>query len=66
MKLIWSYIKEHDVQDPKDKREILCDEKLEGLFKRKKINMFKMTQKIATVSICYVLQYIPYVNTINI
>eukprot|EP01038_Epipyxis_sp_PR26KG_P017214 gene17214-23725_t len=49
MKLIWNYIKEHDLQNPKDKREILCDEKLEGLFKRKKINMFKMTQKIATM-----------------
>lgn len=33
---IWVYIKKHDLQDPKDKRTIVADEKLEALFGGKK------------------------------
>ena len=29
---IWEYIKKHDLQDPKDKRNIIADEKLEKVF----------------------------------
>ncbi|XP_030962181.1 protein TRI1 [Quercus robur] len=32
VKQIWSYIKLHNLQNPADKREIYCDEKLKGLF----------------------------------
>ncbi|KAI8613430.1 SWIB/MDM2 domain-containing protein, partial [Chytriomyces sp. MP71] len=32
VKGIWAYIKERGLQDPSDKRFILCDEKLQGLF----------------------------------
>ncbi|CAL9222931.1 unnamed protein product [Arabidopsis halleri] len=32
LKRIWAYIKEHDLQDPQNKREILCDEKLKKIF----------------------------------
>ena len=46
-KLIWAYIKTNDLQNPQDKREILCDDRLEALFKRKKINMFKMTKALS-------------------
>lgn len=47
-KLIWAYIRENDLQNPKDKREILCDDRLESLFKKKKINMFKMTKRLCS------------------
>lgn len=30
-KHLWEYIKKHDLQDPQDKRSILCDPKLERL-----------------------------------
>lgn len=43
-KKIWEYIKANNLQNPANRREILCDEKFEKLMKRKKINMFKMTQ----------------------
>jgi len=46
-KLIWAYIKTNGLQNPQDKREILCDDRLEALFKRKKINMFKMTKALS-------------------
>ncbi|GKV47264.1 hypothetical protein SLEP1_g54178 [Rubroshorea leprosula] len=32
VKQIWSYIKTHNLQNPRDKREIFCDEKLKALF----------------------------------
>jgi len=34
-KKIWGYIKEKNLQDPSDRRKILCDEKLSDLFKKK-------------------------------
>jgi upstream activation factor subunit UAF30 len=44
---IWEYIKANDLQNPIDKREILCDAKLEVVMKRKKVSMFKMNQLIS-------------------
>lgn len=38
---VWAYIKEHDLQNPKNRKEILCDEKLELIF-GKRTDMFKM------------------------
>ncbi|KAF2541975.1 hypothetical protein F2Q68_00028892 [Brassica cretica] len=32
LKRIWAYIKEHDLQDPQDKKVIVCDEKLKKIF----------------------------------
>ena len=32
LKQIWAYIKEHNLQDPEDKKVIVCDEKLKGIF----------------------------------
>lgn len=45
-KKIWAYIKKHNRQDPKNKRNILPDEKLEKVFGtgKKAVNMFEMTK----------------------
>ncbi|KAG5238735.1 SWIB complex BAF60b domain-containing family protein [Salix suchowensis] len=32
LKLIWAHIKEHNLQDPSNKKNILCDEKLKKIF----------------------------------
>ena len=48
-KRIWAYIKEHDLQDPRDKRKILCDAALEKVLKRKSIHMFTMTKVLSAV-----------------
>lgn len=42
VKQIWVYIKEHDLQDPKDKRKIICDDNLQAVFGSKRVNMFSM------------------------
>lgn len=49
-KRLWAYIKEKDLQDPADKRTILCDAALKKVLKRDKIHMFTMTKAISTVS----------------
>lgn len=33
MKVIWTYIKENNLQDPENKKIIICDEKLKKIFK---------------------------------
>ena len=46
-KKIWAYIKSHDRQDPKNKRNIIPDEKLAKVFGGEQtINMFDMTRKV--------------------
>lgn len=44
---LWEYIKKNDLQDPKDRREILADDKLEKVFGKKKVSMFEMNKHIS-------------------
>jgi len=42
-KALWVYIKKHNLQDPKDKRTILADEKLLAVFGgQKSVGMMKL------------------------
>ncbi|KAF3435351.1 hypothetical protein FNV43_RR22440 [Rhamnella rubrinervis] len=47
VKKIWSYIREHDLQDPKNRRNIKCDESLYALFRVNTINMFQMNKALS-------------------
>ena len=42
MKKIWDYIKSHDLQDPKDKRTIVADDKLRPVLGADSVNMFAL------------------------
>lgn len=44
VKKIWEYIKERDLQDPADKRQIRCDERMQSVFKTDKVHMFTMNK----------------------
>jgi ankyrin repeat protein len=44
VKLLWKYIKAHDLQNPSKRTEILCDAKLQKVFKRKKVTSFGMSK----------------------
>ncbi|KAG4440358.1 hypothetical protein IFR05_004151 [Cadophora sp. M221] len=44
VKKIWEYIKARDLQDPADKRQIRCDDKLQLVFKVDKVHMFTMNK----------------------
>lgn len=43
VKKVWDYIKEHELQNPNDRREILCDDAMEPIF-GKKMTMFSMNK----------------------
>ncbi|KAM0040965.1 putative transcription regulator SWI/SNF-BAF60b family [Helianthus debilis subsp. tardiflorus] len=47
VKQLWSYIREHDLQDPANKRNIRCDEPLRELFDVDTIDMFQMNKALA-------------------
>ncbi|CAH2354106.1 protein Tri1p [[Candida] railenensis] len=44
VKILWEYIKGRDLQNPSDKRIIICDEKLQRLFKKKTVGAFEMNK----------------------
>lgn len=47
-KKIWNYIKRHDLQDSKNRRNINADDKLKPIFGGKKqVSMFEMTKLVS-------------------
>lgn len=47
VKKMWDYIKKHDLQNPKNKRNILADEKLKPIFGKGEVTMFEMTKLVS-------------------
>ena len=48
VKALWVYIKKHDLQDPKNKRNINADAALKKVFGGKDtVNMFEMTKLVS-------------------
>ena len=43
VKKLWEYIKAHNLQDPKDKRTIVADDKLRAVFGKDSAGMFELT-----------------------
>jgi len=46
VKRIWAHVKAHELQDPNDKRNILCDEMMRPVFGNK-VNMFTMNKVLS-------------------
>jgi upstream activation factor subunit UAF30 len=46
VKKLWEHIKGNNLQNPENKRQILCDEKMEAIFKIDKVDMFQMNKLI--------------------
>ena len=46
-KKIWIYIKKHDLQDAKNRRNINADDKLKPLFGKNQVSMFELTKIIS-------------------
>ena len=44
---VWEYIKEHKLQNEKNKREILADAKLKAVFGKDSVTMFEMNKHLA-------------------
>ncbi|XP_042440963.1 upstream activation factor subunit spp27-like [Zingiber officinale] len=43
LKKIWAYIKENNLQDPDDKRIIVCDEKLQVIFGKDRVGFLEIS-----------------------
>ncbi|KAJ9148793.1 SWIB-domain-containing protein [Coniochaeta hoffmannii] len=46
VKKLWEHIKGNNLQNPENRRQILCDEKMEAIFKMDKVDMFQMNKLI--------------------
>ena len=44
---VWAYIKANKLQNPKDGREIIADDKLRKVFGKDKVTMFEMNKHLA-------------------
>jgi len=42
-KQLWAYIKANNLQNPANKRNILCDDKLKAIMGKDEVTMFEMT-----------------------
>ena len=47
VKKLWQYIKKHNLQDSKNRRNINADAKLKAVFGKNTVNMFEMTKLIS-------------------
>ncbi|KAL3843932.1 hypothetical protein ACJIZ3_001335 [Penstemon smallii] len=47
VKKIWEYIRENNLQNPKDKRKIICDDSLREVFRVNSIDMFQMNKVLS-------------------
>jgi upstream activation factor subunit UAF30 len=47
VKKLWEYIKANDLQDPKDRRRIILDDKLKTIFPGKSVNMLSMQKHLS-------------------
>jgi len=47
VKKIWEYIKQNNLQDPENKQNIICDDKLQAVFGKPKIHMFTMNKVLS-------------------
>jgi upstream activation factor subunit UAF30 len=48
VKGLWDYIKQHDLQNPQDKREILLDARMQSLFGVDRFDMFQLNKYVST------------------
>lgn len=48
VKQLWDYIKGRELQNPTNKRVIMCDEKLQKVFKVSEIDMFQMNKVLSS------------------
>ncbi|KAL0938303.1 DEK C terminal domain-containing protein [Colletotrichum truncatum] len=48
VKKLWEHIKGNQLQDPENKRQILCDDRMQAIFKQPKVDMFQMNKMIGS------------------
>ena len=68
-KLMWNYIKGNNLQNPENRREIVCDKKLKELFNVDSFSMFQLASHLKPVSdflvFCVILSLILLILDVN-
>ncbi len=44
---VWNHIKENNLQNPKNRREIIADDKLRPVFGKDRVSMFEMNKHLS-------------------
>jgi chromatin remodeling complex protein RSC6 len=44
---VWDHIRKNNLQDPKNKREIVADDKLRAVFGKDRVTMFEMNKHLS-------------------
>ncbi|KAI9827899.1 MAG: hypothetical protein M1826_006205 [Phylliscum demangeonii] len=47
VKRLWAYFRENELQDPKDRRQIRCDDALKAIFRQDRVHMFTMNKLLS-------------------
>ncbi|XP_008792696.1 upstream activation factor subunit spp27-like isoform X1 [Phoenix dactylifera] len=47
VKKLWAYIRQNNLQDPNNKKKIICDERLQSIFNVSTIDMFQMNKALS-------------------
>ena len=47
VKQLWAYIRQNNLQDPNNKRKIICNDELRRVFETDSTDMFKMNKLLA-------------------
>ena len=50
LKEVWAYIKNHKLQDPSNRTDIVCDDTFEKLFHKKRFSILKLSKYLHNVS----------------
>ena len=56
VKKIWEHVHAHSLQDPADKRQIICNEAMRRVFKVNNVHIFTMNK--VCYSLCYLLSHV--------
>lgn len=48
VKQLWVHIKANELQDPADRRQIRCDDKMQAVFQMQRVGMFQMMKLLSS------------------
>ena len=48
MRIVWKYIRDNNLQNPDNRREILCDAKLKSVLHQDRVDMMEIAKSFAS------------------
>ena len=57
MRIVWKYIRDNNLQNPDNRREILCDAKLKSVLHQDRVDMMEIAKSFTSHMIQYCVYY---------